>query len=81
MIKKPSEFKYSWLAKFFRQVPSSYQAVTLGLTEVKITRSAGAEKIFYLDISDILVIVRPQRPLDKCVENLMESLLDSVRKL
>jgi DNA helicase IV len=55
MIKKPSEFKYSWLAKFFRQVPTSYQAVTLGLTEVKITRSAGVEKISYLTISDVLI--------------------------
>jgi DNA helicase IV len=58
MIKKPSEFKCSWLAKLFRQVPSSYQAVTLGLTEVKITRSTGAEKISYLNISDILITKR-----------------------
>ena len=53
MIKKPSEFKYSWLAKLFRQAPSSYQAVTLDLTEVKITRSTGDEKISYRNISDI----------------------------
>ncbi|MCP4143157.1 MAG: UvrD-helicase domain-containing protein [Chloroflexi bacterium] len=58
MIKKPSEFKYSWLAKLFRQAPSSYQAVTLDLTEVKITHSTGDEKISYRNISDILVTKR-----------------------
>lgn len=55
MINKPSEFKYSWLAKLFKQVPSSYQAITLGLTGVKITCSADVEKISCLNISDILV--------------------------
>jgi DNA helicase-4 len=53
MIKKSSEFKYSWLTKLFRQVPSSYQAVTFGFAKVKITRSDDTEKIAYLNISDI----------------------------
>ena len=53
MIKKSSEFKYSWLTKLFRQVPSSYQAVTFGFAKVKITRSDNTKKIAYLNISDI----------------------------
>ena len=58
MIKKPSEFKHSWLAKLFRQAPSSYQTVTLALAEVKITRTDGVEKFPYRNISDIQTIKR-----------------------
>lgn len=53
MIKKPSNFKYSWLAKLFRQAPASYQAITLGLTKVTVSRSTGTEKISYQNISGI----------------------------
>jgi DNA helicase IV len=58
MIKKSLEFKYSWLARLFRQVPFSYEKIMLGLIEVKITRSAGAEKISYLNVSDFLITRR-----------------------
>ena len=55
MIKKPSKLKYSWLAKLFGQVPSSYQVITLGLAEVKLTGSTSVEKFPYRNISDIQI--------------------------
>lgn len=58
MIKKPSVFRYSWIAKLFGQVPSSYQSITLDLTEAKIISSASTETISYLDITDILIVKR-----------------------
>ena len=58
MIKKPSVYKYSWLAKLFRQVPYSYQTITLDLTEIKITRSDAAEEVSYPDISYMIITKR-----------------------
>ena len=58
MIKKPSVFRYSWIAKLFGQVPSSYQSITLDLTEAEIISSASTETISYLDITDILIVKR-----------------------
>ena len=58
MIKEPLEFKHSWLAKLFGQMPYSYRVITLDLTEVKIVRLTDTENISYLDILDVCVTKR-----------------------
>lgn len=47
---------YSWIAKLFGQVPSSYQSISFDLTKVEIISSASIETISYLNITEFFIV-------------------------